>query len=98
MNALRQRLLDWIGRPAPAPDPEHPGANEAYAAEIHAWNDDAADTGRHHPHTVRPVGPDYTPVTPAVRQANAPTYYADRHLPAGPDDRTGVLLNPTEVK
>lgn len=34
---------------------------------------------------------DWSPLAPAVRQANARRYYADRVLPAGVDDRTGLL-------
>ncbi|GIJ10762.1 hypothetical protein ACFFMR_19030 [Micromonospora andamanensis] len=44
--------------------------------------------GRHRRETVQPAAADWSPLHPADRAALAPTYWADRHLPAGPDERT----------
>lgn len=45
--------------------------------------------GRHR--APEPVDADYTPLPPYVRQHLAPTHYADRALPAGPADATGLM-------
>lgn len=38
-----------------------------------------------------PVPGDWSPLHPADRQALAPHHWADRHLPAGVDERTGRI-------
>ncbi|TCB97553.1 hypothetical protein E0H26_11585 [Micromonospora zingiberis] len=53
--------------------------------------------GRHRADTIQPVTADWSPLHPADRQALAPHHYADRHLPAGPDERTGHL-DPEQVR
>lgn len=49
-----------------------------------------AYVGRHR--APEPAGPEYSPLAPAIRQELAPTHYAERQLPAGPNDRTGLML------
>ncbi|MDG4798955.1 hypothetical protein [Micromonospora sp. WMMD980] len=54
-------------------------------------------TGRHRRGAVVPAPADYNPLAPADRQALAPHHWADRALPAGPDERTG-RIDPTVVQ
>ncbi|WP_043688291.1 hypothetical protein, partial [Streptomyces xylophagus] len=64
----------------------------------HAATDDA---DRRHGHRLIPAhqraNTDHNPIAPAVRQVNAPAYYATRLLHAGPDDRTGLMPAIREV-
>ncbi|MEU4777498.1 hypothetical protein [Micromonospora sp. NPDC023633] len=46
--------------------------------------------GTHH-QVAEPVSADWSPLHPADRQALAPHHWADRHLPAGVDERTGRI-------
>jgi hypothetical protein len=64
----------------------------------HRATDDATPEGgwRQIPPHLRQAA-DWSPLAPAVRQANAGTHYADRHLPAGVDDRTGLLILPPDI-
>lgn len=64
--------------PAPAGDTSYVGRHRARCG--HAAQPTVAD----------PVAPGHSPLAPAVRQALAPGWWATRHLPAGPDDRTGL--------
>lgn len=44
-----------------------------------------------------PVGPDYNPLHPATRVALAPHHWADRHLSAAVDERTGLMPRITDT-
>ncbi|WP_229401943.1 hypothetical protein [Micromonospora okii] len=46
--------------------------------------------GTHH-QVAEPVPGDWSPLDPATRQRIAPGHYTETALPAGPDDRTGVM-------
>lgn len=81
----------WFSRPqAPTPadaarqDHGHPTAR-------HRAPNGATPTPGRCQTIARTVAADWSPMAPAVRQILAPGWWATRQLPAGPEERTGVL-------
>lgn len=71
-----------------------PTVGPAPAGHVHSHRP-GPDGDRHPEHRwlliADPVDPDHNPLAPATRQALAAGWWAERQLPAGPDDITGRL-------
>jgi hypothetical protein len=80
---------------------EQPGDVIAWTTRTTPAVNRRAYTGRHRPgpyldrdnqrFAFPPAAPNYNPLHPADRTALAPHHWADRHLPAGPDERTAHM-------